>query len=124
MSKATDWGYVARIIAIVIIVAILLLFVAPWAYREIKGPQIVMTDFEIDEETNALCIGGRDITISFTLHNTGASGTATVEFAEDNKVIGTNAYFVPADQSKRVSETFRTDCEEHTYTARIIRIAG
>lgn len=117
----TDWGYVARIVVVAIVVLVLLIVVVPWLWNELRGPQIVLTDLEVTGEPG-LCFIGREIEIGFSLHNTGSSGTATVEFTEDDKVIGTNSYFVPGGQSRRVSETFQRDCEEHHYGARIIQI--
>jgi hypothetical protein len=123
VRRGTDWGYVARIIVVAIVVIVLLLVVVPWLWNEIRGPQIVLTDLDVSGESSLLCLSGSERTISFSLHNTGSSGTATVEFTEDNQVMGTNSYFVSGGQSRSVSETFqREDCENHNYGARIIRI--
>jgi hypothetical protein len=121
VRRGTDWGYVARIVVIAIIVLVLLLVVVPWLWTEIRGPQIVLTDFEVSGNSD-FCIISRDVSMGFSLHNTGSSGTATVEFTEDGGVIGTNSYFVPSGQSRRVSETFERDCDNHYYGARIIHV--
>ena len=121
MRRGTDWGYVARIVVVAIIVLVLLLVVVPWLWNEIRGPQIVLTDFEVSGDSD-FCIISREVRMSFSLHNTGSSGTATVEYTEDDGVIGTNSYFVSGGQSRRVSETFERDCENHYYGARIIHI--
>ncbi len=122
MRRGTDWGYVARIIVVAVIALVVLLVVVPWLWDEIRGPQIALSDMDVSGESSLLCLSGSERTISFSLHNTGSSGTATVEFTEDDQVIGTNSYFVSAGQSRRVSITFQRDCENHYYGARIIRI--
>lgn len=120
--RGTDWGYVARIIVVAAVIIVLLLVVVPWLWNELRGPQISLSDLDVSGEPSFLCVSGRDVEVSFSLHNTGSSGTATVEFTEDGKVLGTNAYFVAGGQSRRVTETFNRDCEEHTYAARIISV--